>query len=160
MTGWPRLPPARTCRTAPAHRRRARRHRKGAFGLPSLHNVGETMFPPRAPFFCVGARKSRRGPPGRQSRPPAATRSSPVTGGELSGLQNSERLADGAGASCDDGLREGADRGARLGVRGRLEHRSPRVRRLAQRGIEWNLREERRADLRSERLAAAAAEEL
>src|SRR6476619_3888532 len=125
MTGWPRLPPARTCRTAPAHRRRARRHRKGAFGLPSLLWWWETLVPP-----------------------------------PMSGLEDGQRFADRAGAACDDRVGEAADRDARLRVRVRLEHRSACIRRLAQGWIEGHAREERRIDLRGERLAPAAAEEL
>jgi hypothetical protein len=40
---------------------------------PPHLTVGETMFPPRGPFLGLPAQIAACGPPGRQSRPPAAT---------------------------------------------------------------------------------------
>ena len=53
--------------------RRRRHARHGRHGRDDVGNVGETMFPPRAPFFLAAARGSGSGlPPGKaRLRPPA-----------------------------------------------------------------------------------------
>src|SRR5687768_15513332 len=119
VSGWPRLPPARTCSdgTGPPPQ-----------GSPSTEGSL------RAPF-----------PSARESDRP---------------LENREGLADLTLPAGLDRLGECADRAARFGLRCCLQHGLARVRRLAEGRVERDPREQRRVDLRRERLASPGAEEL